>query len=173
MLTLHKDSHIDHGLTQPQIDFLISRFADRNGFFIETVELPESLGTVPCGLYGPLMGDPEIQDRVCEGCGVCSPCTWFNSGALCHNPILVRGQAYKRVRGNRAYLSRVIDAPMRQVRTVTVIAGEHDGSACVLYTAFGGPLTPQEPGDPTCKDPAKSKEFWSKHALAIGESTSH
>lgn len=79
-------------------------------------------------------------------------------------------------RGDRAWNSRLIDLPPRQQHQVTVIAGPHeepcrhcDGSldimmsgrrgpcgtcdhgkvkhACILYTAFGGPLAPQEPGD--------------------------
>lgn len=54
----------------------------------------------------------------------------------------------------------------RQVRTVTVIAGPHDGQPCVLFTAFGGPLAPQEPGDPGCKDPDASRAFWAEHALS-------
>jgi hypothetical protein len=40
---------------------------------------------------------------------------------------------------------------------------KHD---CILYTAFGGPAAPQEPGDPGCKDPEKSTTFWRDHALA-------
>jgi hypothetical protein len=37
--------------------------------------------------------------------------------------------------------------------------------SCILFTAFGGPPTPQEPDDPTCKDPEASEKFWSEHAL--------
>jgi hypothetical protein len=38
---------------------------------------------------------------------------------------------------------------------------------CMLYTAFGGPLAPKEPGDPTLKDSEReeSEKFWSQHAL--------
>ena len=58
----HNDSHIDHGLTEGQLRYLLDRFADRNAFFLETIELPDQLGTVPCGLYGPIMGDPPIAE---------------------------------------------------------------------------------------------------------------
>ncbi len=134
----HRDSHIDHGLTEAQIRYLLDRFADRDGFFIETLTLPRELGTVPCGLYGPLAGDSAIrEDEV----------------------------TYAR-RGERAWNSRLIDLPMRQQHEVTVIAGPHDGHACVLYTAFGGSAAPQEPGDPSCKDPIASAAFWRQHALA-------
>lgn len=134
----HRDSHVDHGLTEAQLRYLLDRFADRRTFFIETITLPAELGTVPCGLYGPLMGDSKItEDEV----------------------------AYER-RGERAWTSRLIDLPARQQHEVTVIAGPHDGHACVLFTAYGGPNAPQEPGDPNCKDPAESAAFWREHALA-------
>ena len=58
----HAESHVDHGLTAEQLQFLLDRFADREGFFIETLTLPRELGTVRCGLYGPIMGDPPISD---------------------------------------------------------------------------------------------------------------
>jgi hypothetical protein len=145
----HKDSHLDHSLTAEQVAFLLKVFADRTAFFIETIELPEHLGTVPCGLYGPIMGDAPIEDRWVE----------------------------QRRRPPREYTSRVLarheypggfpgpQAAVRQVRQVTVIAGPHDGLPCVLYTAYGGPCAPQEPNDPGCRDRAASEAFWSQHAL--------
>lgn len=134
----HPDSHVDHGLTEAQLDYLLQRFADRGAFFIETITLPLELGTVPCGIYGPLVGDAAVHDDAV---------------------------IYAR-RGDRTWDSRLIDRPAREQRQVTVIAGPHDGHACVLYTAFGGPAAPQEPGDPGCKDPAESAAFWRDHALA-------
>lgn len=146
-MILHDKSHLDHGLTSEQTAYIFELFASRDGFFIETVELPDSLGTVPCGLYGPLMGDPPITSA-------------YHSTADGRDLL-----SYER-RGTREYTSRVVDLPPRPTRKVTVIAGPHDEHACILYTAFGGPLTPQEPNDPTCKDPAASSEVWQYHALA-------
>lgn len=134
----HRDSHIDHGLTEAQLHHLLERFADREEFFVETLTLPDDLGTVPCGLYGPLVSDPSVRE---------DDVTYAS-------------------RGERAWRSRLIDLPPRQQHAVTVIAGPHDGHACVLYTAFGGPAAPQEPGDPACKDPEASAAFWREHALA-------
>lgn len=134
----HADSHIDHGLTAAQIDYILTTFAARSEFFIAEIELPESLGRVPCALYGPTLGDDEIPERIVS----------------------------YQTRGSRAWKSRTVDMPGRSVRTVTVIAGPHDGLPCVLFTAYGGPLAPQEPDDPACKDPAASRAFWSMHALA-------
>jgi hypothetical protein len=134
----HPDSHVDHDLTEGQLRYLLDRFTHRDGFFVETITLPNDLGTVPCGLYGPLVGDVAIrEDEV----------------------------TYAR-RGNRGWDSRLVALPPRQQHAVTVVAGPHEGHTCVLYTAFGGPAAPQEPGDPGCKDPAASAAFWRDHALA-------
>lgn len=131
-------SHVDHGLTEVQISYLLDCFADRKTFFIETIELPDDLGTVPCGLYGPIMGDAPVREDD------------------------VRHEH----RGTRAWTSRLVEKPARPTRKITVIAGPHDGHDCVLYTCYGGPEAPQEPGDPRCKDPAASATFWRDHALA-------
>jgi len=134
----HTISHLDHGLTEAQIRYIFDQCADRKAFFIATIELPEDLGTVPCGLYGPLMGDP---------------------------PIVEEEVSYEK-RGTRAWTSRLVEKPLRPTREVTVIGGPHDGHECILYTCYGGPLALQEPGDPGCKDPAASATFWREHALA-------
>lgn len=144
-MKLHTDSHLDHGLTEAQRAFLLERYADRSGFFIDTVELPESLGTVPCGLHGPIMGDePLIGER--------NECHWAP-------------------RKGREYASRLCNRSPRPVRTVTVIAGPHGDEACVLYTAFGGPLAPKELNDPTLAPDkrAESEAFWIRHALSASE----
>jgi hypothetical protein len=134
------ESHLDHGLTEAQIEWLKETFAGRDSFFIETVELPETLGTVPCGLYGPVMGDEPVQDSEVS---------------------LVK-------RGDREYPSRIVNREARPTNKVTVIAGPHGDEPCVLFTAFGGPLAPKEPGDATLEGEklAESEDFWSKHALA-------
>lgn len=134
-------SHLDHGLSEAVIEWLLRKCSGRSSFFIETFELPPELGTVPCGLHGPVMGDGPVPDSECR----------------------------HEVRGARAWPSRLCDRPVRQVRTVSVIAGPHDGEPCVLYTAFGGPVAPREPGDPNITDEAeraRSVSFWREHALS-------
>lgn len=141
MLTIVAASHLDHSLTTKQLAYILSIFKDKEGFFKETITLPEELGTVPCGLYGPLMGDaPYTSSTV----GVYSAC-----------------------RAPREYFSNCVNLPTRQSRQVFVVAGPHEGLACVLYTCYGGPEAPQEPGDPTCRDKDVSGKFWSEHALAF------
>ena len=142
----HRDSHVDHNLTEEQLRYLLDRFADRDAFFLEMIDLPEQLGSVPCGLWGPILGDQPVDEA----------------------------EVRYEQRGTRAWTSRLVDRPTRPTRTITVIAGPHEETseagtikhACMLYTAFGGPASPQEPGDPGCKNPDTSAAFWREHALA-------
>lgn len=143
-MVIHKDSHLDHGLTNEQLTYIIGKFEHRDGFFIETFELPGALGVLSCSLYGPAMGDDAIPET----------------------------DVFYRERGDRKYrsrLSRVLRP--RKTRTITVIAGPHDGHSCVLYTVYGGPCAPKEPGDPTLRpeDREASLKFWNEHALAVDD----
>ncbi len=139
MLTLHKDSHIDH--VPPLIlGWALGVLNDRDAFFIETLEIPVGFPEVMCDLYGPLVGDPPIP----EGSG-----EWG-------------------YRGVREYKSRLVDLPPRPTRKVTVIAGKYAGESCVLFTIFGGPQAPKEINDPTLKEEERdaSVKFWAIHALS-------
>lgn len=138
-MILHAESHVDH-IPAPVLAYVLERFADRmEPFFIETIELPEGM-TVECGLYGPAMGDGVIPETEVE-----------------YAP-----------RGDRKYPSRLVDRPMRRERTLTVVAGKYQGHPCVLYTAYGGPVAPKDPGDPTLRETERpgSEVFWKHHALA-------
>lgn len=148
----HKESHMDHGFTKEQWDYIFAKYADRTAFFIDTFELPDHLGTVTNELYGPSCGDA---------------------------PVLESEVAYEK-RGDRAWKSRMVDRPKRPTRFVRVIAGPHKDKcprcnatgfvvgkmeecddcnggyvkeyACVLYTAYGvhaldAQSSPREPGD--------------------------
>jgi hypothetical protein len=135
-----KGSHLDHGLTVKQIAWIQERFLGESTFFIDTVTLPTELGCVPCLLYGPIMGDAPIQET----------------------------QVFYASRGKRPYYSRLVNRVARPSRQVTVIAGPDGDEPCVLYTAFGGPLAPREPGDRAIKTPEEleeSRAFWGQHAL--------
>lgn len=138
-------SHLDHGLTESHKEWLRDHFADRSEFFIETVRMPDVLLSLECGLYGPIMGDGPVDER----------------------------DVRYAVRNNRKWSTRVARREsMRMTRLMTVVAGPHDGLPCVLFTAYGGPPAPREPGDPslaTLEQIQESREFWSKHALVIDE----
>lgn len=132
------ESHVDH-VPASVVEWALSRFADRQAFFIETVELPPELPELDNALYGPVCGDLPVAD------------------------------GYMGQRPGRDYLSRLVARPVRKTRTVTVIAGSHGDEPCVLYTIFGGPVSPKEVNDPTLveKDREASVKFWAEHALAI------
>lgn len=138
------ESHTDHGLTQAQLDAALALLPPApSGVQVATVELPDHLGTVACGLYGPVMGDPPVTDAISV------------------------------VREGRTGPSRLVSRPPRPTRTVTVIVGPHGEHPRVLYTAFGGPPAPREPWDTSLSGGAltESVAFWSEHALAAPAET--
>lgn len=139
-LTIHADSHIDHGLTKAQVAWLLARHADKVAFFIETVRLPADLGTAPCGIHGPVMGNEPVPES----------------------------EVHYAVRGGRPNESRMCNRPVQQTSFVTVIAGPHDDQPCILFTAYGGPCAPREPGDPNLPEEEReaSVAFWAEHALS-------
>ena len=141
-LQLASASHLDHHLTTAHIAFILALFVDRDGFFAETVTLPSELPDLDCALYGPLAGDAPVSEI----------------------------EISYAVRPSRRCASRLIALPSRPTRLLTVIAGSHeDGRPCVLWTAYGGPSAPREPGDLSLPDWAsvlESRLFWMKHALA-------
>lgn len=147
-ITISPDSHVDHHLPAETLRYVIATVETEratnlgHGLVIHTVTLPEAIAPVPCALVGPATGHkPVTEDRV-------------------------RHEA----RPPREYTSRLITHPLVFTREVTVIVGENAGDPAVLYTAFGGPLAPREPGDPTLPEDscAESEAFWKDHALADG-----
>lgn len=141
-MRITSSSHLDHALTPAHVAWLLERFGAREGFFLETVALPDALGPLPCGLHGPTMGDDPIRD----------------------------GEAELVVRGARAWPSRVVSRPPRPSRLLSVIAGPDDDGVTALYTAFGGPVAPRETRDPSLVGDvaavAESMAFWATHALS-------
>jgi hypothetical protein len=73
-------------------------------------------------------------------------------------------------RGDRNYASRLIDKPKRPTRVITVIGGPYKGEPCVLYTVYGGPQAPREPGEfpENMSEDERSQaiKYWACHALA-------
>ena len=144
MLSITALSHLDHGLTAAHLRFILDHGRDWNAFTISTLVLPEEFQQLPCGLYGPCLGDAPVPDS---------------------EVVLVP-------RSGRAYPSRLVDRPSRPTRLLTVIAGPHTQLECMLYTAFGGPSAPREPGDLSLEGPnmaaakAEAEAFWATHALA-------
>ena len=142
MLVITGESHLDHGVSDTLKTFILEKYEGKNEFFIDTFVVPEGLGTLECALYGPEMGDLPVPER----------------------------EVRYAVRGTRTCASRLCERPTRQTRTMTVIGGPDDhGNPCVLYTTYGGPNAPREPGDPAIQsweDILAARLFWTTHALA-------
>ena len=94
-LVVGHESHLDHGITVAMLMYVLNKFKNKRGFFIETITLPRNLGEVPCGLYGPAMGDSPIP----------------------------RGEVRMAKRPGRRGPTPMIDLPPRLTRKLTVIAG--------------------------------------------------
>ena len=138
-------SHLDHGLNKNHYEWLLKEFADKDGFFIATVEIPSHLSPVRCGLHGPSMGDEPVTET----------------------------EVFYAPRGSRKNYSRLCERAPRPTRKLTIIAGPHeqDGKTweCLLYTSFGGPSAPKEPTDESiasADELRESEKFWKQHALS-------
>jgi hypothetical protein len=145
MIVIHPESHVDHVPVSVivAVTLALEDLANpEKQVIIETLELPEAAGAVACALYGPAMGVPPVSEA----------------------------EVQYRVRPGRSWPSRTVARPIRQTRTLTVVAGPHDGHDLVLYTCHGGPAAPPEVNDPQLQpaDLAASIEFWKHHALALG-----
>lgn len=159
--------HTDHGVTEGQMEFVLKQclLEVDSEFFILRVELPEELGTVPCGLYGPAMGDDPIKeiDVQYESRGdrpwkdrIYRPVDTSEDNLMLSNPDPV--------------LCKRVDMPPRPVNYAHVIGTKVPNTvtkkdAWTIFTVFGGPLAPQHPEDPNCNDPHESELWWNDHAL--------
>jgi len=146
MVNILPQSHVDHGLTSDQLAWALEQVADRTSFFIQTLLLPEHLGVVECNLVGPALGMPPVPED----------------------------EVRYIIRGTRKCVSRVLRVLREKpvTREVTIIAGEivPNSGMIVLFTAYGGPCAPREPGDtsiPTWEEVQTSRAFWSEHALLL------
>jgi hypothetical protein len=141
MVLVHPESHLDHGLSEVHLSYILKQFKGRNDFFIETIEMPEELPGLECGLYGPLLGDDPIPES----------------------------EVHYAPRNGRKGPSRLVPRPKRETRLLTVIAGPHEDLDCILYTAYGGPHgAAREPWDTEegTKERQQSEQFWAQHALS-------
>lgn len=146
---LFKILHTDHGISQRQMglvkDVLGDRLTGLEGFFIQQITIPEEMGPVPCGLYGPAMDDAPVAEEE------------------------VKYQVRFSAEDPRTWSSRMVDRPLRPVSYVQAIGIIDDHDCCVLFTVYGGPLAPQNPDDPDCEDVPVATEWWAKHALASAD----
>lgn len=157
-IRIHEDSHVDHGIPKVVVDFILKSLRGRTGFFIETITLPEIIehrhGLDYWQAPGQVFAETKVEPVPC--------------GLHLDVP---ESEVHYAKRGDREYTSRLCNRPPRMVREVTVIAGLHrdlPDVGMILFTIFGGPAAPREPGDPSLEGEAleESKEFWKSAALS-------
>ena len=131
--------HADHGISQTQMEYIVSRLRATapQGFFIQQFTLPRGKGTVPNAMWGPAAGDAPVPES----------------------------KVHYIDRAGRGWEDRMIDLPPRPVNYGQAI-GIRDGDSFTLFTVYGGPLAPQNPADPGNHDVAGSQKFWKQHALS-------
>ena len=153
-IVLFVGTHTDHNLLQQHWGWILDvagmhrAECERAGIpltpLIRTVDLPEHCPDVDNALYGPACGDAPVSDAEVT---------------------------FER-RGNREWADRLVARPKRPSRLLTIIAVPEfrdvpeKGKRLVCFTAYGGPLAPQNPEDPSNGDPEGARRFWSQHALA-------
>lgn len=124
-LLLHVESHIDH-LSSRHLDEVLNMEATQDLPVAEKATVltlnvsPQKLFTALCG---PLVGDAPIDN----------------------NELIVMVQ-----RGDRAWKSKMIHAPLRPTSQVTVVYGPYKGHDNVLYTVYPGPTAPRETTELNC-----------------------
>jgi hypothetical protein len=147
-LMLRDDGHYEvHKLTSEHLEWLGNQPEVLAAKGPVTLTLPDDLPELPNAIVGPTMGDDPVSDN---------------------HPAI-----YSKSRGDgRNYESKMMRGEHRTTRMITAIARPHkETGRPFLITAFGGPLAPKEPNDPTLRDEERkqSEEFWSQHALLDGK----
>jgi len=139
-------AHNDHGISEEQANYIHDQVmsSEPDGFFIKEVVLPPVYGTIENSLYGPEEGDEPVSEE----------------------------EVVYLKRGERMYSDRMVRWPKRQTdrcQAIGIVKYDEETSQThvVYFTIYGGALAPQHPEDPNNRDIEGSKEFWSKHALAL------
>lgn len=139
--------HRDHDLTEHALDRAEDALTDAlsgapdGEVRVAVFTLDADEPGIPCGLHGPAMGDTPVRDF----------------------------EVQMVARGTRPWPSRMLHcgALPRTVWFGAVVGRSHNGSVEV-FTAYGGPIAPREPQDPSMTDEAEraySRAFWAVHAL--------
>jgi hypothetical protein len=146
-LMLRDDGHYDvHKITKQHIDWLSQQPEVMAAKGPVTLTLPDSLPRLPNSLVGPASGHSPVTDD--------------------HPDVYMASRG-----GGREYNSKMIRGENQTTNIITAIVRPHkETGRPFLITAFGGPMAPKEPNDPTLSDQERkaSQEFWSQHALLDG-----
>jgi hypothetical protein len=150
-LVIVPDSHVDHieDLSPKERATLMSWLQTRvhvpappTASVVRVLTFHDSPVELLSELRGPAVGDEPVPDADVE---------------------------YRVRRGRKCASRRMKRHVARWTRTVTVVVGPHGSEDNVLYTVYGGPRAPREPGDAsinTWEELEASREFWAQHALS-------
>ncbi len=153
-------SHTDHGIPLAVRDWALARLEPLEGesVVVRSLPLPDSLGSVPCALWGPAMGDAPFRE---------SDVLYQRRGKRPWASRVLRPSLARLARSSRLETSRIVTV----VCLDPAMVGRPELRDClVLATMYGGPLAPREPGDPSIQDDpgalSESFRFWRDHALS-------
>lgn len=140
-MKITKDSHVDHAIPKPILQHACLQFDEEVPFFMETIVLPEHLGKVPCGLYGPKMEDEVPED------------VWMVT------------------RPGREGKTPLIKNPHRPTNLLTVLGGMHEGQFILFTAYGGPimPREPWDKDIADDAELGESCREWKKHCLAVPE----
>ena len=137
-------AHADHDLRSEHMSLIddVMRVGWEGNYVRRVIALRPGMRALDSRLYGPEVGDKPIPERMVHYC----------------------------IRGTRSGMSRMIEAPLRKVRSMVVIAGPGRFGDSIIYTAYGGRYAcPREWWeDMSLPDVWASAKFWREHALALG-----
>lgn len=152
-LIITKQSHTDHNIKPETLGKIVDMFDDKNEFFKGEFNTPDG-EFIPCGLYGPKMGD----------------------GIVNREAVFMVRRGFTDANGNRVEregLTPMVKLPQRMSNKFFIVGGPNEGDPCILYTCYGGAEAPREPWDPSLGDDEggkfESTMFWKQHALAVPE----
>lgn len=145
-LMLRDDGHYDiHGITPDHINWLSQQPEVMAAKGPVTLTLPEHLPELSNSLVGPASGHGPVGND--------------------------HPEVYRKSRDGRNYDSKMIRGENQSTKIITAIVRPHkETGRPFLITAFGGPLAPKEPNDPSLRDEEReaSEAFWRDHALLDG-----
>lgn len=150
-LIIDPRSHMDHGLSTGHLLLIAEglKQKEEGKLTILQLDIPKHLPKLPCKLRGPIVGMEPIGEGVVE---------WCQRGAREVLSRMVRHDVLE------SKMAEYYNPESVQTSAVLTAVIGPDGT---LFTAYGGPLAPREPGDPSIseEDRLESAKFWSEHAL--------
>lgn len=146
IVNVTSQSHLDHAMSEAQRTFALDAI---RRFRIDCV-------TLKVNAPGFVIAEVKLPEELGT-----VPCALL--GPLTGEAPIAESDVFHAKRRARPNTSRLVRRPPTKSRTMTAVIVKND-----LATIYGGPLAPQEPGDPYLapENLPASIEFWKDHALS-------